>query len=54
MEVRRYRYSRNKRKEFKRGMGGGMSHIGLVGHLEKEDEMREEGPKKKQKTKEKG
>ena len=26
VEARRYRDSRNKRKEFKRGMGGGMSH----------------------------
>ena len=28
-----------------------MSHIGLEGHLEKEEKMREEGLKKKQKTK---
>ena len=35
VDARRYQYSRNKHKEFKIGMGGGMSHIGLEGHLEK-------------------
>ena len=40
VEARRYRDSRIRRKEFKRGMGGGMSHIGTEGHLDKEEEMR--------------
>ena len=51
VEARRYRDSRNKRKDFKRGVGVGMSHIRLEGRLEKEEEIREEVLKKKQKTK---
>ena len=51
VEARRYRDSRNKRKDFKRGIGVGMSHIRLEGRLEKEEEIREEVLKKKQKTK---
>ena len=39
VETRRYQDSRNKCKYFKRGIVGGMSHIGLEGHLEKEEEM---------------
>ena len=50
MDARRYQDSRNKRKDFKRGMCGGMSQIGLEGHLEKKEEMREEGLNNKQKT----
>ena len=50
VDARRYQDSRNKRKDFKRGMCGGMSQIGLEGHLEKKEEMREEGLKNKQKT----
>ena len=51
VEARRYRDSRNKRKDFKRGIGVGMSHIRLEGRLEKEEEIREERIKKKQKNK---
>ena len=51
VEYRRYQDSRNKRKDFKRGMDKGMSHICLEGQLEKEEEMQEEYLKNKQKTK---
>ena len=51
VEARRYRDSRNKCKYFKRGMGGGMSHIRLEGHLEKEEGMQKEVFMRKQKTK---
>ena len=51
MEARRYRDSRKKHKEFKIGIGGGMSHIGMEGHFDKEEDMWEEDLKKKQKTK---
>ena len=40
VEARRYQVSRNNFKYFKRGMGGGMSHIGLEGKLENEEETR--------------
>ena len=52
VEARSYRDTRNNRKDFKRVIDGGISHISLEGHLEEEEEMREEGFMKKQKTKE--
>ena len=35
VEARRYQDPRNKRKDFKRKMGRGISYIGMEGHLEK-------------------